>query len=206
MDIFKKKLQIAFVLLLSLVFVNCSSDTVIDDKEGGGIGGGKNTTHTYDITFTKGSETVHYKGSVTMNTLSENFMSMHGFDIDDALIKGSKAVALLMKDKDVLLNSVLYLKSSGVPYPLNMDAMDDGIGSAFMVTDSKKSMIFMSVSGTASLKNLKLVETVEPKVQLASYTLDIDGKFELVKMGSGDDPIPYSGKGKIVVNPYKIGG
>lgn len=201
MKIFKKQLQIGFVLLLSLLFVYCSSDSVIGDKDKDGVKG--KATHTYDIKLTKGSDVIHYKGSITPKSISEDFMSLHGYDIEDGFPAGTKGVLLLMKDNDLILNTVLYLKSNGAPYPLNMDAMDEGLGSAVIIRDSKTNSNFMSVSGTAALKNLKLVETVETTVQLASYTLDIDGQFDLFETGK-EVPTRYSGKGKIVISPFNF--
>ena len=193
MEVLKKNIHIGFVLLLSLLFAYCSSDSVIDDKEADGDKG--KASHTYDIKFTKGSEVIHYKGSIS----SKDFVSIHIED-PEGLPLGSKVVSYIINHNGISIITMLSLNANGTPYPFNEDAMEVGLGSMITIADSKTIPMIVSVSGTGGLKNFKTFKTLEPKSHLASYTHEFEGQFDVLKVGE-DEPTRYSGKGKVVINP-----
>ena len=198
MEILKKKFQIGFVLMMSLVFVNCSSDSVIDDKDAAG-GKGKGT-HTYDITLTKGSDVINYKGTISPNAVSQDFVSMYIEDTAD-FPAGSKVITYLINHDGVSIITMLSLKSNTAPYPFSKEAAQEGLGSNMTITDNKSSPMIVSKTGTGVLKNLKTVKSPDPKIFFASFTHEFEGQFDVLKPGA-DEPTVYSGKGKIVINPY----
>ncbi len=198
MKIFKKKIQIVFVLFLSLFLVHCSSDVDIDDDEKD-AGKGKGT-HTYDIKLTKGSEVIHYKGTISPNATSQDFVSMYIEDPED-FPPGSKVITYIINHNGNHIVTMLSLKANGVPYPFSKDAIGEGVGSMVTISDMKTSPLIESISGSGSLKNLKTVKTYEPKIHMASFTHEFEGQFDVLKVGE-DEPTKYSGKGKVVINPF----
>lgn len=198
MELLKKKFQIVFVLMLSLFFVNCSSNSLIDDKEGEG-GKGKGS-HSYDITFTKGGDVINYKGTISPNATSQEFVSMYIEDTEDFPV-GSKVITYIIYHEGVNIITMLSLKSNGIPYPFSKEAAEEGLGSGMTVTDDKSSPMIVSKSGTGVLKNLKTVKSPDPKIFFASFTHEFEGQFDVLRPGE-DKPTVYSGKGKIVINPY----
>lgn len=201
MEIFKKKFQIVFVLALSLLFVQCDeiAELLVDEIKDYGLNELLNVTHTYDITFTKGEETIHYSGSVKQDKPPSEY-------IKDAkgMPAGSEVITLLLEDKDkgLKISSQLLLKENGQPFPFDQDANSKGLGSVVDVTNSKINHAIKGVSGTSILSNYKLQKVSDSDKNFASYTLEFEGEFDLQDSKKGD-PIRYSGKGKVVINPLK---
>ncbi len=198
---FKRKIQIGFIFVLSLLFVQCEeiAELLAEEIIEYGLNDLLNVTHTYDITFTKGDETIHYSGSIKQDKPpSEYIKDAKGFPA------GSEVVTLLLEDKDksLKISSQLLLKENGQPVSFDQDAYSKGLGSVIDVSDSKKNNAFNVISGTVNLSNYKLQKVSDSDKNFASYILEFEGEFDLQDSKKGE-PIRYSGKGKLVINPMK---
>lgn len=187
-------LKLSFVSL-SLVFVACggSDDGPMDDD-----GVLIEAMHTYDITFTNDTETVHYFGSVTNNRPT-------GMYVPDA--DGEEVLAIGLYDgEDFLMNVSLILDEDFVPYPLNQSAYANGLGSIIHVNDSSREGTFMGIYGTVEVSNLEIYEAPADQdegVDLASFTLEFEGDFEFMFFATGE-LVSYYGWGTVVVAPLLI--
>lgn len=199
MEILKRKIQIGLVLILSLLFVQCSDDNdlIKDDDEGDDFR--LEAPHTYNIKLTNGSDVINYSGTVGDDDTGITL----AVDNNVEQLKGYKAISLFIVIDDVTITGLLVLDKNDKPYSLNQNLAKEVERSVFSILDSKNSITASSISGNVALKNLKSFKVLNfENGYFVSYTLEIDGMFEVYKPGF-DDAVPYTVNGKIVMNPYK---
>ena len=202
MEAFKRKLQFGFVLIMSVLFIQCSSD---DDN----YDGDKRdefrlqAPHTYDIKFTKGAETIRYSGSINDDDDNQLGFAL-GIDDNIEALEGYKTISLLLNKDGVTITGSFVLDKNGNPYSLtrNNDFEKRMEVSSVRIMDLKKNITGVSKSGKVTLKNLKSHKFGHiTDGYFVSYTLDIDGEFEFTGKGY-DEPTLYSVSGKVVMSPY----
>ena len=199
MEILKRKFQIGFVLILSLLFIQCSEiDELLamdDDSEDFKL----EAPHTYDIKLTNGDDIIHYAGTVPEDKTGFTVAVENNVE----QLKGYKTISLFIVTDDVTITGMLVLDKNDKPYSLNPNAAKEVEKSALSVLDSNNSLTASSASGNVLLKNFKSQKVLSfENGYLVSYTLEIDGVF-LVNKPEFDEAVPYTVTGKIVMNPYK---
>ena len=211
MKLIRRTFQIGFVLSLSLMLVQCSSiiDKIIDELDDD-YELVLQAPHTYDITFTRGNETIHYSGSVKEEE-PPSYYFKDGAEFYEGT-KGYEAIQLNLRDKvafgaksDLALNGRLILNKNGILFPLGKDYFDKEINS-YIEVSNQSTKYFSSQSGTVKISNLKKLNSSDFYIledeQIASYTLEFNGEFVLVDSESDENKI-YSAKGKVVISPFK---
>ena len=201
MEILKRKFQIGLVLILSLLFVQCSNsdDLFKDDDDGGGDDFRLEAPHTYNVKLTNGDDVINYTGTIGDDNTGVSVLIENNIEE----LKGYKTILLFIITDDVTITSQMVLDKNGKPYSLNPNSAKEVEKSAISVLDSKNSLVANSVSGNVALKNYKTYPVLNfENGYLVSYTLEINGVFEIYKP-EFDDPVPYAVTGKIVMNPYK---
>ena len=201
MKLFKKKFQIVFVLFLSVIFVHCSSSVDIDDIDDLRLA----APNTYDIKLTKaGSETIHYKGSLSEENASYSAL-MEGFRDE---LGNVKIATLSITDNDLTMIGLIALDKNNKPYPFNGDDIydDDELkGSTLMISDNSKGRHIVSNSGSLTMSKFKIHTTSQSagvKAHLISYVLEFKGDFVVTRSGQ-EEIETYFATGKIVMSPYR---
>ncbi len=199
MEILKRNFQIGVLLILSLLFVQCSEtdDLLANDDDPRDFK--LEALHTYDIKLTNGDDIIHYAGTVPEDKTGFTVAVENNVE----RLKGYKTIVFFIVTDDVTLTGELVLDKNDKPYSLNPNATKEVEKSALSVLDSKNSLTASSVSGNVALKNYKPYKVLNfENGYLVSYTLEIDGVFDVNKP-EFDEAVPYTATGKIVMNPYK---
>ena len=104
-----------------------------------------------------------------------------------------------------MIATLIALNKSDSPYPIGVYDQERNLKSQIYVSDVGNNRSFRSTSGTVTLKNLKKYKTYLSELSstdIATFTLDIDGVFEIESKSKGLIE-GYVGKGKIVVSQSK---
>ena len=210
MKLFKKSLQIGFVLALSSIFVYCTGNTNKADNDKDIINDNDITIkeadiqlapHTYDITLTNGDETIHYTGSVDMGGFIPSLYVDDGKNyVGDS---DASVITLTLEDSpDFTIDALFALdkKRSGITFPIKQGRQSEGIGSTLRLIDHKADRTFTGVSGTAVFYNIERYDApgIGKDEDLASYKLDFKGEFDLL-VPETEEYIRYAGTGKVFI-------
>lgn len=210
MNLFKKSLQIGFVLALSSIFVYCTGSTnkadndkdndktlIINDNDVK-----QEAPHKYDITLTKGDETISYSGNVDMgNTIPSLYVEDGKNYVGDS---DASVITLTLQDsRDFTIDGLFILDKTkgGVPLPIKQTRLSEGLASTLKLIDHKADRVFTGLSGTVVFNDIERFDDpgIRDDEEVAGFTLEFKGEFELLELDTGEK-MQYEGTGKVFID------
>lgn len=210
MNLFKKSLQIGFAVALSSIFVYCTGNTNKADNDKGNDKAiiindndvKQEAPHKYDITLTKGDETISYTGNVDMGGTIPSLYVQDGENyVGD---NDASVITLTLNDsRDFTIDGLFILDKTkgGVPFPIKQAGLSEGLSSTLRLIDHQADRVFSGVSGTVVFNNIERFDDpgIPKDEEVASYTLDFKGEFELMELDTGEK-MRYEGTGKVFID------
>ena len=209
MNLFKKSLRIGFVVALSSIFVYCTGNTNKADNDKGNDKAiiindndvKQEAPHKYDITLTMGDETISYTGNVDMGGTIPSLYVHDGENyVGD---NDASVITLTLNDlRDFTIDGLFVLDKTkgGEPLPIKQAGLYEGLASTLRLIDHQADRVFTGVSGTVVFNNIERFNDpgLSKNEDVASYTLDFKGEFELMELDTGEK-MRYEGTGKVFI-------